>query len=197
MWRLFSYLGIYCKCLSLIKRIRKSIKWAIRVLFPCWNLTVVGLKDSFHSLSLLQQMHHSPFWAGFIHSHDYFSGPNTPLSISWIRESPTVFTLAGSFLSPQKAHDACWSDGDWALFPLLGPGLEVLQGVQRGVVSAQWIRHRWFAEGLLEDGLLQLHDEPIGLLTLRFPLLGCLSPKKGTLKFMYTSKHPEMIWEVV
>lgn len=92
-----------------------------------------------------------------------------------------------SFPSSQKlAHGACWSDGVWALFPLLGPGLEVLQGVQRGVVGTQWIRHRWFAEGLLEGGLLQLHDEAIGLLTLRFPLLGCLSPKKSTFKLMYT-----------
>lgn len=65
------------------------------------------------------------------------------------------------------------------LFPVLGPGLEVLQGVQGGVVGAQWIRHRWFAEGLLEGGLLQLQDEAIGLLTLRLPLLGCLSPEKG------------------
>lgn len=46
-------------------------------------------------------------------------------------------------------------------------------------MGAQWVRHRWFAEGLLEGGLLQLQDEPIGLLTLRLPLLGRLSPKKG------------------
>lgn len=75
-----------------------------------------------------------------------------------------------------------------ASLPVLGPGLEVLQGVQGGVMGAQWVWHCWFAEGLLEGGLLQLQDEAIGLLTLRFPLLGCLSPerrrktvKKGTI----------------
>lgn len=70
----------------------------------------------------------------------------------------------------------------WSLLPLLGPGLEVLQGVQGGVMGAQWIRHRWLAEGLLEGGLLQLQDETIGLLTLRLPLLGRLSPERRQRK---------------
>lgn len=83
---------------------------------------------------------------------------------------------------------AYWPDRFWALFPVLGPGLEVLQGVQRGVVGAQWVRHRRFAEGLLEGGLLQLHDEAIGLLTLCFPFLGCLPPKKDALKCMHIRK---------
>lgn len=97
-----------------------------------------------------------------------------------------------SFLPSQK-----WltdQRGLGALLPVVGPGLEVLQGVQRGVVGAQWVRHRWFAEGLLEGGLLQLHDEAIGLLTLRFPLLGGLPPtKKDTLKCMRTRKWFEWL----
>lgn len=64
-----------------------------------------------------------------------------------------------------------------SLLPVLGPRLEVLQSVQGGVMGAQWIRHRGFAQGLLEGGLLQLQDQAIGLLTLRLPLLGCLSPE--------------------
>lgn len=83
---LFSFLIIYCKCLILTKRISKSLKWAIRVLFLWSNLTVVKRKDPFHNLSLLQQRHHSPFW-GVVSSTQTTAFPvqNTSLSISWTR----------------------------------------------------------------------------------------------------------------
>lgn len=146
--------------------------------FLCFNKCIThrsGLVSSTHMTLFLVQTHHCPFHG-----------------------SEKVLHVGRKFsILTEKAHDACWSDGVWALFPLLGPGLEVLQGVQRGVVGTQWVGHRWFAEGLLEGGLLQLHDEAIGLLTLRFPLLGGLPPKKGTLKFMRSSKHPEMICVIV
>lgn len=193
MWRLFSYLVIYCKCLIWIKRIRKSIKWAISVLFPCWNLTVVRLKDSFQSF--FASTNASLTVLGWFHPLSWLFFWSKHVNVHFMDQRKSYFLHVGRKFSilTERAHDGCWSDGVWALFPLLGPGLEVLEGVQRRVVGTQWIGHRWFAEGLLEGGLLQLHDEAIGLLTLRFPLLGCLSPKKGKTTFMRNPKHLEMI----
>lgn len=152
------------KCpLSLLESHCGQVERFISV-FLCFNKCIThrsGLVSSTHMILFLVQTRHCPF----------HGSEKVLLSSCW----PDIF------YPRRNRHDACWSDGVWALFPLLGPGLEVLQGVQRGVVGTQWVGHRWFAEGLLEGGLLQLHDEAIGLLTLRFPLLGCLSPKKGTL----------------
>lgn len=58
----------------------------------------------------------------------------------------------------------------------LGPGLQVLQGEQRAVLQAQRVRGHRLVDGLLEGLLLQLHEDPVGLLSLRLPLLRRLPP---------------------
>lgn len=77
------------------------------------------------------------------------------------------------------------------LLPVLGPGLQVLQRVQGGVVRAQRVGRRGFAEGLVEGGLLQLQDQPIGLLALRLPLLRCLPPAGDTRRMRMDTKETE------
>lgn len=43
-------------------------------------------------------------------------------------------------------------------------------------MDAEWIGRNRVTQGLLEGIMLQLDHQPIGLLTLRLPLLSCLSP---------------------
>jgi len=69
--------------------------------------------------------------------------------------------------------------------------LKVLQGVQRTVLQAQWIRGHWLVDGLLEGFLLQLHKDPVGLLPLRLTLLGCLpSAAENSIQFIYIAPNP-------
>ena len=59
---------------------------------------------------------------------------------------------------------------------VVGPGLQVLQGVERGVVQAQGVLLQGLAQGLLEGFLLELQHQSVGLLPLSLPLLRSLSP---------------------
>lgn len=63
---------------------------------------------------------------------------------------------------------------------VLAPRLQVLQGVQRAVLQAQRVRGQRLVDGLLEGLLLELHEDPVGLLPLRFPLLRRLPPAAET-----------------
>lgn len=56
------------------------------------------------------------------------------------------------------------------------PGLQVLQGEQRAVLQTQRVRGNRLVDGLLEGLLLQLHEDPVGLLPLSLPLLRRLPP---------------------
>lgn len=59
---------------------------------------------------------------------------------------------------------------------VFGPRLQVLQREQRAVLQAQRVRCDRLVDGLLEGLLLQLHEDPVGLLPLRLPLLRGLPP---------------------
>lgn len=65
---------------------------------------------------------------------------------------------------------------------VLSPGLQVLQGEQRAVLQAQRVRGHRLVDGLLEGLLLQLHEDPVGLLPLRLPLLRRLPPATAARK---------------
>ena len=66
--------------------------------------------------------------------------------------------------------------GDGGHLVVVGPGLQVLQGVERGVVQAQGVLLQGLAQGLLEGFLLELQHQSVGLLPLSLPLLRSLSP---------------------
>lgn len=58
------------------------------------------------------------------------------------------------------------------------PGLEVLQGEERGVVHADGVGLDGLVDGFLEGLLLQLHEDAVCLLPLGLPLLRCLPPRR-------------------
>lgn len=59
---------------------------------------------------------------------------------------------------------------------VFSPGLQILQGEEGAVLQAKRVRGDRLVDGLLESLLLQLHEDPVGLLPLRLPLLRRLPP---------------------
>lgn len=73
------------------------------------------------------------------------------------------------------SHHRCHR-GDGGHLIVFCPGLQVLQGVERGVGQAQRVGLQRLAQRLLERFLLKLQHQPVGLLPLGLPLLCGLSP---------------------
>lgn len=78
----------------------------------------------------------------------------------------------------------------------LRPRLEVLQSKQGAVLQAQWIWSHRLVDGLLEGLLLQLHQDPVGLLPLGLTLLCSLpSAWQESVCLTFSSErwiYPEM-----
>lgn len=158
-----------------------NYKFCLRVLSKV-STNFILLQERHHSPSLLIHFHNHPLKRLWLTVQHFWS---KHVTLHFMDQRKSCCPHVGLIEAFYPARDNTWFlliGGVWALLPVLGPRLEVLQGIQGGVMGAQWIRHRWFAEGLLEGGLLQLQDEAIGLLTLRFPLLGCLSPYRWQYK---------------
>lgn len=100
------------------------------------------------------------------------------LTTLWPRHS--VFSPSLPFSSKHththtRSHYRCYR-GDGGHLIVFCPGLQVLQGVEGGVVQAEWVRLQWLAQRLLESFLLKLQHQPVGLLPFSLPLLCSLSP---------------------
>lgn len=74
-----------------------------------------------------------------------------------------------------RSHYRCHG-GDGGHLIVFCPGLQVLQGVEGGVVQAERVRLQRLAQRLLESFLLKLQHQPVGLLPLGLSLLCGLSP---------------------
>lgn len=74
-----------------------------------------------------------------------------------------------------QSHHRCHR-GDGGHLIVFCPGLQVLQGVERGVGQAERVGLQRLAQRLLESFLLKLQHQPVGLLPLGLPLLRGLSP---------------------
>lgn len=85
--------------------------------------------------------------------------------------------------------------GCWGHFTrsLLGPRLEVLEGVEGGVMHTQRIRRHRFAHGLLQGVGLKLEQHPIGLLASRLSFLSCL-PSRGFEEAKKTIINPKQLY---
>lgn len=95
-------------------------------------------------------------------SHSVFLPPSLPRSL--------LHTLALTH-SNYRCHG-----GDGGHLIVFCPGLQVLQGVEGGVVQAERVRLQRLAQRLLERLLLELQHQPVGLLPLGLSLLRGLSP---------------------
>lgn len=132
-------------------------------------------------LPYLWQSHNgSAFWTSgiqipFVHSHWWhfdkhisFSAPPLPLS-------PPPSLLHTHTHVHTRSHYRCHG-GDGGHLIVVCPGLQVLQGVEGGVVQAERVRLQGLAQRLLESFLLKLQHQPVGLLPLGLSLLRSLSP---------------------
>lgn len=84
-------------------------------------------------------------------------------------------------LQDTHSHHRCHG-GDGGHLIFFCPGLQVLQGVQGGVVQAERVGLQRLAQRLLEGLLLELQHQPVGLLPLGFPLLGRLPSGGGDME---------------
>lgn len=74
---------------------------------------------------------------------------------------------------------------------VLGPGLEVLQGVQGAVLQTQRVGGHRLVDGLLEGLLLQLHEDAVGLLPLCLALLCRLPPAATRRARVWNRSEPD------
>lgn len=75
---------------------------------------------------------------------------------------------------------------------VIRPGLEVLQGEERGVVHADGVGLDGLVDGFLEGLLLQLHEDAVCLLPLGLPLLRCLPPgRKAAIRGLWGGNEEE------
>lgn len=88
--------------------------------------------------------------------------PSCVLAGQSCRTDPAAEAQGPTLLAGRHAAD---------LSGVFGPRLQVLQREQRAVLQAQRVRCDRLVDGLLEGLLLQLHEDPVGLLPLRLPLL--------------------------
>lgn len=131
---------------------------------------------------------------GFFSKHASSPPPSPPnpqlqfLNVRHVRTLPgslSTFSPLPPLVFPTHihSHHRCHG-GDGGHLIVFCPGLQVLQGVQGRVVQAERVGLQRLAQRLLEGLLLQLQHQPVGLLPLGFPLLGCLPPggRRGRYK---------------